>query len=98
MQGPSAAQFYVLFSELRYITNRAVSKSEVLYNVVTGGVGPPAHTHTHRTQIKTCLYTTDQANHSTEQSALVKLTVAQLVKLLSFYGTRGFTIVFTTAC
>jgi len=98
MLGPSAAQFYVWFSELRYNTNRVVSKRDVLYSVVIGAVGPPAQTHTHRTEIKTCVYTADQVNHSTEQSPLVKLTVAQLVKLHSFYGTRGFTVVFTTAC
>jgi hypothetical protein len=79
-------------------------KKDVLYNVVIGAVDPPAHTHTHthththRTQIKTCVYTPDLVNHSKEHSPLVKLTVAQLVKLLSFYGTRGSTIVFTTAC
>jgi hypothetical protein len=94
----------VWFSELRYNTNRAVSKRDVLYNVVIGAVGPSVHTrthintHTHRTQIKTCVYTTDLVNHSKEHSPLVKLTVAQLVKLLSFYSTRGLTIVFTTAC
>lgn len=80
MLGPSAAQFYVWISKLRYNTNRAVSKRDVMYNVVIGAVGPQANTHTntHRTQIETCIYTTDQVNHSTEQSPLVKLTVAQL--------------------
>jgi len=53
MLGQSAAQFYVWFSELRYNTKGAVSKRDVLYNVVIGAVGHPAnararaHTHTH---------------------------------------------------
>lgn len=98
MLGPSAAQFYVWLCELRYNTNRAVSKTVVLFNVAIGAAGPQAHAHTHRTQIETCVYTTDQVNHSTEQTPLVKLTVAQLVKLLSIQGTQGFTIIFTTVC